>query len=79
MKRATIKGFIVLDYIPRFGEALRDMGRWLKEGKIQYRVDGSRTLLLAPFMVSTAFFFLLMLPILRPLQPSRDCAAHPPP
>ena len=40
VKRATVKGFIVLDYVPRFAEAMRDLSQWLKEGKIKYRVDG---------------------------------------
>ncbi len=43
MKRAKIQGFLVFDYAPRYEEGLRQLGQWLREGKIQYRetiVDG---------------------------------------
>lgn len=39
MKRARVEGFIILDYAPRFGEASAQLGRWLAEGKIRYKVD----------------------------------------
>mgnify|MGYP001202708880 CR=1 FL=1 len=38
-QRVRIEGFIVLDYRERFMEAYEALGRWLVEGKIQYRVD----------------------------------------
>jgi NADPH-dependent curcumin reductase CurA len=38
-QRARVEGFIVLDYVDRFQEAIEDLRRWLAEGKIQYRVD----------------------------------------
>lgn len=38
-QRARIEGFIVLDYVDRFQEAIEDLRRWLAEGNIQYRVD----------------------------------------
>ena len=38
-QRARVQGFIILDYVNRFQEAIADLGKWLTEGKIQYRVD----------------------------------------
>jgi len=38
-QRARVEGFIILDYVDRFQEATEDLGRWLTEGKIQYRVE----------------------------------------
>jgi NADPH-dependent curcumin reductase CurA len=38
-QRARVEGFIVLDYVDQFQEAIEDLGRWLAEGRIQYRVD----------------------------------------
>ena len=43
VKRAKVHGFLITDYGPRFGEGIRDLGQWLREGKLQYReafVDG---------------------------------------
>lgn len=39
MKRVLIKGYIVTDYLDRFGEGIAEMGQWLAEGKIHYRTD----------------------------------------
>jgi hypothetical protein len=36
MKRARIEGFIVIDYFPRFGEFVAEMGPWVAQGKIKY-------------------------------------------
>jgi len=38
-QRARVEGFIILDHMGRFQEAFEDLGSWLAEGKIQYRVD----------------------------------------
>lgn len=38
MKRARIEGFIVIDYFPRMGEFLAEMGPWVAQGKIKYDV-----------------------------------------
>jgi NADPH-dependent curcumin reductase CurA len=38
-QRARVEGFIILDHMDRFQEAFEDLGSWLAEGKIQYRVD----------------------------------------
>ena len=39
IQRARMEGFIILDYAPRFGEAAAQMGQWLQEGKLKYKVD----------------------------------------
>ncbi|MBV9539655.1 MAG: NADP-dependent oxidoreductase, partial [Alphaproteobacteria bacterium] len=36
MKRARIEGFIIIDYLPRFGEFFAEMGPWVAQGKIKY-------------------------------------------
>lgn len=39
MKRARVQGFIILDYVSRFPEALAELRTWLAEGRLKYRVD----------------------------------------
>jgi NADPH-dependent curcumin reductase CurA len=39
VQRARIEGFVVIDYMDRFQEAYDELGSWLAEGKIKYRVD----------------------------------------
>jgi len=39
IRRARMEGFIVLDYLPRFGEGLTALARWLGEGRIAHRED----------------------------------------
>ncbi|UCF36214.1 MAG: NADP-dependent oxidoreductase [Acidobacteriota bacterium] len=39
IRRAKIEGFIVLDYLDRAAPALQELGQWLAEGKLKYRVD----------------------------------------
>lgn len=36
MKRAKIEGFIIIDYLPRFGEFIAEMAPWVMEGKVKY-------------------------------------------
>lgn len=38
-KRASMSGFIVLDYIPEYPEARKRMRDWIREGKITYKED----------------------------------------
>jgi hypothetical protein len=38
-KRARMEGFIVSDFAERWGEGMRQMGAWLREGKLKYRED----------------------------------------
>jgi hypothetical protein len=39
MKRLRIEGFVVLDYLARYGEAWAELIPWLREGKLKFRVD----------------------------------------
>jgi NADPH-dependent curcumin reductase CurA len=38
MKRLRVEGFIILDYIPRFGEAFPQLAKWAAEGKLVSRI-----------------------------------------
>jgi hypothetical protein len=38
-KRLTVQGFIVLDFETQTNDFLREVGRWVQEGKIKYRDD----------------------------------------
>jgi NADPH-dependent curcumin reductase CurA len=38
-QRARMEGFLVFDYLPRFREALEQMGDWVRRGEIAYRED----------------------------------------
>ena len=46
--RARMEGFLVSDYVHRFGEALERLGRWLADGRIVYREDVTEGLENAP-------------------------------
>ena len=37
--RTLLKGFIVLDYVPRFPEGIQAMAGWLMEGKLKFETD----------------------------------------
>jgi len=37
--RARMEGFIVLDYMPRAGEAIADLLQWIGSGELHYQVD----------------------------------------
>lgn len=37
MKRLIVRGFIVLDYLPRAREAFADLGNWIAEGRIKWK------------------------------------------
>lgn len=39
VQRARMEGFVVFDYEPRYGEAIRDIAGWLAAGKIKARED----------------------------------------
>jgi NADPH-dependent curcumin reductase len=39
VKRATMQGFLTTDYLPRFDEAVTDLARWIREGRLTYRED----------------------------------------
>ncbi len=38
-KRATMQGFLVLDYLPKSQKALEEIATWVLEGKLQHRED----------------------------------------
>ncbi len=38
-KRLTLRGFIVTDYAAQRSDFLRDVGSWIREGKVKYRED----------------------------------------
>ena len=39
IKRATMQGFLVLDYLPHSDKAIGEIATWVMEGKIQHRED----------------------------------------
>lgn len=39
MRRTLVKGFIVIDYFPRFPEGMQQMAQWLMEGRLKYETD----------------------------------------
>jgi NADPH-dependent curcumin reductase CurA len=39
MRRATIEGFLILDYFSRAGEAVADLAKWVADGRIRYDED----------------------------------------
>ena len=39
VNRATMQGMVVFDYAKKYGEAARDMGAWLAEGKLKGKED----------------------------------------
>lgn len=55
VQRARIEGFIVLDYAPRAMECMTELGQWLKEGKIKYRIDEVDGLNQAPMALNKLF------------------------
>jgi NADPH-dependent curcumin reductase CurA len=39
VQRARMEGFVVFDYLPRYGEAAREIAGWLASGKLKARED----------------------------------------
>ena len=39
MQRLRVEGFIVLDYLDRYPEAIGALGRWMADGKIKVRTE----------------------------------------
>lgn len=54
-QRVRVQGFVVLDYLDRIQEAIADLGKWLAQGKIQYRVHVVVGLEKAPQAVNMLF------------------------
>jgi NADPH-dependent curcumin reductase len=55
MKRVRVQGFIILDYIPRWSEAISDLGQWLNQGKIKYALEVIEGLENAPTAILKLF------------------------
>ena len=55
MRRLTVRGFIVSDYMDRWGEAVAQIGLWVSEGKIKYKVHIEPGLEHAPQTVKRLF------------------------
>ncbi|WP_206741957.1 MDR family NADP-dependent oxidoreductase [Hyphomonas beringensis] len=55
MRRTLVKGFIVIDYFPRFPEGMQQMAGWLMEGKLKFETDIVKGLENAPASLSRLF------------------------
>jgi NADPH-dependent curcumin reductase CurA len=55
MTRSRIEGFLVTDYLPRAGEAIPELLRWLQEGRLKFRVDVVDGLEHAPRAINRLF------------------------
>ena len=47
-KRLTFRGFIVSDFIGRYGDFMHDVSAWVGQGRIKYREDVAEGLKNAP-------------------------------
>ena len=54
-RSARIQGFLFGDYLDRMQEAYADLGKWLAQGKIQYRVHVVEGLEKAPLAINMLF------------------------
>jgi len=54
-QRLRVQGFVFGDYLDRIQEAVTDLGKWLAQGKIQYRVHVVKGLDKAPQAVNMLF------------------------
>ena len=54
-QRLRVQGFVFGDYLDRISEAVADLGKWLVQGKIQYRVHVVEGLEKAPQAVNMLF------------------------
>jgi len=55
MRRTLLKGFIVLDYLPRFPEGMQQMAKWLLEGRLKFETDIVEGIEQAPASLSRLF------------------------
>lgn len=55
MRRTLVKGFIVIDYFPRFPEGIAKMAEWLMGGKLRFETDIVQGLENAPGSLSRLF------------------------
>ena len=55
VQRARVEGFIVMDYASRAMECMTELGKWLMEGKLKYRIDEVEGLKAAPMALNRLF------------------------
>lgn len=55
VKRATVRGFIALDYVDRYPEAVAQLGHWINEGRLRYREDVLEGIEQAPGAISRLY------------------------
>ena len=55
VQRARVEGFIVLDYAARAMECMTELGQWMMQGKIKYRIDEVEGLNQAPQALNRLF------------------------
>jgi NADPH-dependent curcumin reductase CurA len=55
VRRGRMEGFIILDYMQRATEAVADLARWMREGRLKDRVDVQHGLENAPATLSRLF------------------------
>lgn len=54
-KRLTVGGFVILDYIAKFPEALTQLATWFKEGKLNYKESITEGLENAPLALAQLY------------------------
>ena len=55
VQRGRMEGFIIMDYMDRAMEAMMELGAWVMEGKIVYKVDVVEGLDNAPAALNRLF------------------------
>jgi hypothetical protein len=55
IRRATMQGFLVIDFAARFGEAIGQLAQWVGEGRISYAEDIQEGLENAPATLARLF------------------------
>jgi NADPH-dependent curcumin reductase len=55
VQRGRMEGFIILDYLPRAGEAVGALAGWVQSGKLRYKVDVQHGLENAPATLRRLF------------------------
>ena len=55
MKRLQVRGFIVLDYLPRFAEGVAQLAQWYAEGRSNTATPSSTGLEQAPTALNMLF------------------------
>ena len=55
VQRGRMEGFIILDYLPRAGEAIGALASWVQSGQLKYKVDVQHGLETAPATLRRLF------------------------